>query len=454
MFELQQLAQQLHWDWLGSNLSVESISTDTRTLQSDALFVALVGDRFDGHDYLDSAFKNGAEAAIVHRNTRVDSWPNKSFIFVDDTKHALQQIAKWWRAQLNLSVVAIVGSNGKTTTKEMICSIFKEHFGERFVHATHGNFNNDIGLPLTLLNIRQHHKVSIVEIGMNHSGETSQLAKIAAPNTILINNAQREHQLYLKSVEQVAWEHGDIIKVLPNDGTAILNSEDNFCEYWRSLANHCKVKTFGLNPTCFVNGQLRNDKEEVFINAEINGQQTLYTSVKIPGLHNGMNALAAIAVASSLGVSPEKIHLGLQKFRAVSGRLKVLESIKKGVLIDDSYNANPDSYLAAVDVLKCFEGKTVLVMGDMDEAGEAVQNENVHAEIGMYAKKCGIDSLITIGSNSLQASKAYGPSSQHFESTELLIQYIKDVDSPQAVFLIKGSRFMRMELIVKALTES
>ena len=433
-----------------------SVSTDSRTLEPGALFVALRGEHFDGHDFLAAVRERGAAAAMVDEaGAQAASAVHGGalpVIVVDDTRLALGRLAARWRERFDIPLVAVTGSNGKTTVKEMIAAVLKAQYGEEHILATAGNFNNDIGLPLTLLRLREGHECAVVEIGMNHPGETRELAAIASPTVALINNAQREHQEFMASVEEVAREHGAVFGALRPGGTAVINADDDHAEYWRGIVpGERDVRDFSITHRAAVTGryQLSGFGSDIILDAP-DGDVSF--SVQVPGLHNVRNAVAAAAAATAAGASLQAVALGLSTFSAVKGRLQRMQGAKGAVVIDDTYNANPDSVRAAIDVLAGVgaSGERVLVLGDRGAVGD--QGPAFHAEIGRYAREHGITRLLLAGEATRHTADAFGQGAQHFERVEDLLLAAAGRDAAGNALLVKGSRFMRMERVVDALT--
>ena len=425
----------------GGDARFDGVSTDTRTVRPGELFLALRGERFDGHAFLEQARSAGAVAGVVDRRY------NGRFPFpvaiVEDTRRALGELARHWRNRFSPAVVAITGSNGKTTVKEMLAAILRRNAGEAAVLATAGNLNNDIGLPLTLLRLREAHRWCAIELGMNHRGEIAYLAALARPTVALVNNAQREHLEFMNSVEEVAAENASVYAALPPEGVAVVNADDAQAAFFRQAAGQRNVLDFGLEAAAAVTGQctLHALSSEVRIRLP-DGEAS--ATLAIPGLHNVRNALAAATCAHAAGIGAPAIGEGLTAFRPYVGRLQVKEA-GAATVIDDTYNANPDSVRAAIDVLAGCPGPTVLVLGDMGEVGS--QGAQFHREVGAYARSKGVASLLALGEAAREAVEGFGAGAQHFESVEALLPAIRG-----RTVLVKGSRFMRMERVVAALT--
>ena len=418
------------------------VSTDTRTLRSGDLFVALRGERFDGHAFLGQAKAAGAVAAMVDRNYGGE-FPTPVLV-ADDTKRALGALARGWRVRFAPALIAVTGSNGKTTVKEMLASVLRCHAGDEAVLATAGNLNNDIGLPLTLLRMREKHRWCAIELGMNHRGEIAYLAEIAAPTVALVNNAQREHLEFMNSVDDVAAENASVYDALPAHGVAVVNADDPHAGFFRRAAGSRRVVDFGIDAKSMVTGgySLKALQSEIMVKTP-EGETS--ATLAVPGLHNVRNALAAAACAFAVGINARTIAEGLTAFRPYTGRLQVKRTASGATVIDDSYNANPDSVRAAIDVLASCPAPTVLVLGDMGEVG--TRGAEFHREVGAYAAAKKISQLLAIGEATKHAVESFGPGARHFEKVEELVSNIKG-----ASILVKGSRFMKMERVVSALT--
>jgi len=423
-----------------------SVSTDTRTLGRGALFVALRGERFDGHTFLDAAQKRGAAAAMVDEQSGAAAEKSHlPLLVVADTKVSLGRLAARWRERFDIPLVAVTGSNGKTTVKEMIAAILRAHFGDAQVLATEGNLNNDIGLPLTLLRLGDQHRAAVIEVGMNHPGETATLAAIASPTVALVNNAQREHQEFMKDVAAVAREHAAVFEALRPGGTAVINAEDEFAGYWRGLLAGRRVRDFGVRRSAQVSGR-RTAGSRLEMHAS-EGDASI--ELRADGQHNVLNACAAAACALAAGASLDSVAKGLAAFRPVSGRMQRLASRSGASLIDDSYNANPDSVRAAIDVLAAEPGRKFLLLGDMGEVGE--RGVEFHREIGRYARERGIDRVYATGELCRAAVEAFGEGARHFAGIEDLIAAAQKEVVANTAALVKGSRFMCMERVAQAL---
>ena len=445
----------------GPNVLFSGVTTDSRALKSGELFVALKGERFDGHDFVAQAFDGGAVAAIVadERASAFDGRAGTSLLAVADPLAALGALAAYWRRRFTLPVIAIVGSNGKTTVKEMATAILRKHFGSSQVLATAGNLNNQIGLPLSVLGLRASHRVAALEIGMNHRGETATLAAIAQPTIALINNAQREHQEFMRNVAEVAAEHASLLNVLPDRGVAVINADDSHAGLWRDVVDRrnaegasVSVLDFGLSASAAISARYRAEDWGSIIDVETRAGATT-VELRAPGRHNVSNALAAIAAATAAGVGLDAVRNGLAAFRPVAGRLEAKTGVSGVSIIDDTYNANPDSARAAIAVLAKARGARWLVLGDMGEVGDA--GPSFHREIGEYAHTAGIERLFAVGVLTTHSVAAFGANARHYDEVDSLIAALRnELASEQATsttLLIKGSRFMRMERVVAAL---
>ncbi len=434
---------------VGANVRFLRVTTDSRDLHAGDLFVALKGERFDGHDFVPAALARGAAAALVatDRAAALDG----PLIAVADPMAALGSLAAHWRAQFHLPLTVVVGSNGKTTVKEMLAGILRAQFGTGAVLATEGNLNNAIGLPLTLLRLSPAHRAAVIELGMNHRGETRELAEIARPGIVVVNNAQREHQEFMAGVAEVAAEHADAIAALASGGVAVINAEDQYADLWRAVARSAGARTltFGLDPRADVHARaaLRPDGCDIDLTSP-KGDARI--ALAVPGRHMACNALAATAAALAAGAALPAVVAGLSAFRPVRGRLVALRTASGALVLDDTYNANPDSMRAAIDVLCAAPGTRVLVMGDMGEVGTA--GPAFHREIGVYARERGIARLFATGELARESVAAFGPGAKHFEAIDTLAEQLaRDADAGVSM-LVKGSRFMRMERVVAALT--
>lgn len=444
--------------------SISQVGTDSRQLTVGELFVALKGDRFDAHGFLNTVSEGGASAALISEKSSCPA--SLPAVYVQDTRKGLGELAGAWRAQFSLPLAVVTGSNGKTTVKEMIAAIFREAVGQPQLLVTEGNFNNDIGLPLTLLRLRPEHRLAVIELGMNHPGETAALAAIAQPTIALINNAQREHQEFMETVDAVANEHADALRSLRADGVAVFPANTPYTSLWKAACGsraYIEFEWFNQVPPAksssnsVVEGFALDDAK-IEIRTPLGSIQVQLNTL---GEHNCRNALAACAVAVAAQIPLLHIKAGLEKFAPVSGRMQRITLMHDVDLINDTYNANPDSVVAAVDALARFSGQRYLVLGDMGEVG--ARGPTFHQELGEYAAKHGIEHFMTIGKLTEVAHKAYrhkksDGDAHHFGDIEQLsaqlLQDLQQIDPQRnegVRILVKGSRFMRMERVVDAL---
>lgn len=432
----------------GEPVLCQRVTTDSRQVQAGDLYIALRGETFNGHDFAQAALNAGAAAVMVDQTSGLNLTPS---VEVKDTRIALGRLAAEWRTRLPVKLIAITGSSGKTTVKDMLANILRAEAGADQVWATQGNLNNDIGMPLTLLGLNAHHQYAVIEMGMNHAGEIGYLVELAQPDMVLINNAGCAHVGMLGSVLEVAKAKGEIILGAPPHAQVILNADDAYTELWRSFAASREVLLFSghLNASTPVHLLSYSEQAEhslvhvAFPNGELNFRLPLL------GQHNVMNALASLTVAYALGVSKTAMCAGLESVQAAKARLQSKPGKQGARLWDDSYNANPESTRAAIDVLAAAQGIRILIMGDMGELG--AMSGHAHAEIGRYAKTKGIDMLFALGAATSDTVKAFGAAGQHFDDAKSLVQAVLAQLNPQTCVLIKGSRFMRMERVVQQL---
>jgi UDP-N-acetylmuramoyl-tripeptide--D-alanyl-D-alanine ligase len=423
---------------------IDSVSTDSRTAGPGCVFFALRGDRFDAHDFVADVVARGARAVVVERRLETDV----AQLVVADARQALGYAAAAWRARFNLPVIAVAGSNGKTTVTQMIASILAEAFGAERRLATRGNLNNEIGVPLMLFELSTRQRAAVLELGMNHIGEIAWLAQLAQPTVALVNNAQREHQEFLGSVEATARENGAVIAALPPAGVAAFPADDGCAGIWRELAGTRRVLDFARDGAAAVTAQyeLRADGSALSIAVPAG---VIEVDLRVAGEHNVHNALAATAATLALSVPMAAIRRGLEAFGPVAGR-GVTTRLRNGcTLIDDTYNANPDSVCAAIDQLVRCPNPRVLVLGDMGEVGE--QGPEFHREVGAYARQAGVDVLLCLGDATRETVAAFGGRANHCADIDALIAAAHAAATSSATLLVKGSRFMRMERVVNAL---
>jgi UDP-N-acetylmuramoyl-tripeptide--D-alanyl-D-alanine ligase len=411
---LHELAQALNAEAVGADVTISAIVTDSRKIVPGCLFVALKGPRYDGHHFAAKALEQGAAAVMVAAGAQLAI---NSALVVDDTLQALGRLAAWHRARMPARIAAITGSNGKTTVKEMLAAILAVDTGTAGVLATEGNLNNDIGMPLTLLRLTPEHRFAAIEMGMNHPGEIAYLTQIARPDVALVNNALRAHLEGLGSVESIARAKGEIYAGLKEDGIAIVNADDAHAGLWRGLAGSHPVMSFGLSEQADV--RIRSTAGALLLQTPVG---PIEAELQVPGEHNRRNAAAAATLALALGVD---------------------------AAIDDSYNANPDSVRAAIDVLAQARGRRILVLGDMGEVGN--EGPAFHTEAGAYARAHGIHSLHAVGDATTEAVVAFGDGAHHYADHAAVAAALRPLLDADTTVLVKGSRFMHMERVAEAL---
>lgn len=446
--KLSEVAALLGVPWVGTDAAVLRITTDSRTLRPGDLFIALRGDKFDGGAFAAKALQQGAAGVVLDHAQAPEIG---AAIRVDDTRLALGRLAACWRQRFPIPVVAITGSNGKTTVKEMLAAILREEAGfDELVLHTEGNLNNDIGLPLMLLRLRETHQFAVLEMGMNHAGEIDYLTRLARPDVAVVNNALTAHIGYLGSVEAIARAKGEIFNGLTDAGIAVFNADDGHAWMWREANAHRSIIDFGLREPAVVRGQFLpslygSTLTIVLPNAE------LRIDLQVPGEHNVMNALAAATAAFVLDVSHQSIVAGLSGFGGIKGRLQKKPALHGSTFIDDTYNANPDSVKAALAVLAQQAGKKVLVLGDMGELGHDAAA--MHAEIGLAARQAGVDRLLALGELTKESVAAFGAGAMYFERIQELLAELENELTDDTTVLVKGSRYMQMERVVQSFVE-
>jgi UDP-N-acetylmuramoyl-tripeptide--D-alanyl-D-alanine ligase len=445
MMSLWEVAHLLGGEFRGKDAHFAAVSTDSRQLLAGELFIALQGVNFDGHGFVAAAQERGACGALVERFLNVDL-PQ---IQLADTRLALGRLGAIWRARFQGPLIALTGSNGKTTVKEMIAAILR---CRAQVLATQGNLNNDIGVPLTLLRLNAEYAYAVVEMGANHLGEINYLTQLARPDVALVNNAGPAHLEGFGSLDGVAKGKGEIFQGLPPCGIAIINRDDPYADYWSSLANGRRIIDFALDRPAQVKGQVIDGNRNRF--QLMTGDQAVAIDLPLPGLHNLRNALAAAAASLAVGANLEDIRRGLEGSQGIAGRLQQLPGPNGSTLINDAYNANPASLGVALSVVSTYPGVKWLVLGDMAELGS--QDAQMHAQAGEQARLAGFHRLYTLGKHSLQATLAFGEGSVHCETAEALIQTLAEAlreTNERAILLIKGSRRMHMECVIQGLIE-
>jgi UDP-N-acetylmuramoyl-tripeptide--D-alanyl-D-alanine ligase len=442
LMQLADVARALGASDVASDIEFTGVSTDTRTLKAGDLFVALKGENFDGHEYLARAAAQGAVAALVERTVAGVTLPQ---VIVGDTRLAFGRIGSLWRQRFNIPTLALTGSNGKTTVKEMLRSILVAHTGnDDDVLATEGNLNNDIGVPQMLLRLRPRHRYAVFELGMNHLGEIDYLTRLVQPDVAMVIMAGTAHIGELGSREAIAQAKGEIYGALKPEGIAVINMHDRFGNLWRSHAHAHRVVGFGVSPDDDVVGTF--GLEALVIARQ---GQKVTVRLRVPGEHNQSNALAAAAGACALGIPLETIRRGLEKFSGIAGRLRTFTGHNSATIIDDTYNANPDSVKAAIRVLAARKPPRYLVLGDMGELGK--DSAEMHREVGEFARTSGIEKVFALGDMSRETVAAFGADAALFSTVDDLVSSLQPMLGPQATALVKGSRFMKMERVVEKL---
>jgi UDP-N-acetylmuramoyl-tripeptide--D-alanyl-D-alanine ligase len=438
---LSQIARVMDGELIGDDAVVRGVSTDSRSIARGQLFIALVGPNFNGHDFIAHAEQRGAVGVVVSEETKT----SLNRIVVNDTKLALGQLANAWRGQFDIPLIAVTGSNGKTTVKEMMASILGT---TKTTLATQGNLNNDIGMPLTLLRLTNVHQAAVIEMGANHPGEIDYLSKLAKPNVAVITNAGPAHLEGFGSIEGVARAKGEIYAGLDSAGTAIINADDHYADYWRSLCQHLKVMTFGLSADADVSAKYQTSITHTELDM---ATPAGHIQVRLPllGIHNVMNALAATAACLAAGVANLAIKQGLEKLQNVAGRLQLKKGKAGSRIIDDTYNANPASLRAALEVLHDLPGRHYLAIGDMGELGSDA--EQLHRDAGKQARDTGVSRVYAIGKYAKYIAQSFGKDGQEYLDHLTMASAINDSLSSDVTLLVKGSRLMQMEKVVNAL---
>jgi len=430
----------------GADVRFSSVSIDTRNIVPGDLFIAIKGENFDANDFVADAERLGAAAVVVQRNVAIQL----SNVVVGDTRHALGQLAAEWRKRSRVPVVGITGSNGKTTVKEMVAAVLNEIDNVLF---TRDNLNNEIGVPLTLLKLQDQNNYAVIEMGANHAGEIAYTSGLAVPDVAVITNAGAAHLEGFGSLEGVARAKGELITGLSDNGVAVLNADDKFIEIWRAMAAAKRVITFGLTDDADIGA---SDIQFVWTNAGFKnrfmlnyGQTSGEIYLNLAGRHNVYNALAASAACFALGVEFEDIRTGLLKLDSVPGRMQPIMGLGGALLIDDTYNANPTSFDAAIRVLSELKGQRHVILGAFAELGES--SADLHADVGRQAKIAGVKSLYATGLDAIKAVEAFGQGGLYFESQDELIRQSKSLLQDDAIVLVKGSRSQHMERVIDAL---
>ncbi len=463
MMRISQAAHALGARFSGNDAEFGGVSTDTRSIKPGDLFVALKGERYDGHAFVARAAAAGAAAALVEEaGLRIEDRGLSAqipLLVVDSTLKALGKLASYWRRQFEIPLVALTGSNGKTTVKEMLAAILREACKgtqsaildpQSCVLATRGNLNNHIGVPLTLLELRRAHRYAVVEMGMNHTGEIDYITRLAEPDVALINNVGVAHIENLGSVAAIARAKGEIFAGLKPNGVAVFSADEDYAPLWRELAAGRRQLEFALVAQAPITAtyRMRRLDSEIVLRTPLGAASAV---VAAPGLHNVKNALAASAAATALAVPVAIVASGLARFDGVKGRLELRRGVHGATLIDDTYNANPDSVRAAIAVLAQAAAKKLLVLGDMGELGRDAAV--MHSDVGTFARDAGIDRMFTLGQMSAHAAHAFGAGARHFTRIEDLLAEIENLLAPDLTLLVKGSRFMQMERVVRSFAD-
>ena len=448
--DLHFICQALHLPLPQVNHTVQRIVTDSRDIRSGDVFVALAGERFDAHDFVPDVLAKGALAVVV---SRADCVGLAGTLAVADTLQALQDLAHAWRKHINPLVFGVTGSSGKTTVKEMLATVLRHRFGAEAVLATAGNFNNHIGLPLTLLQLTAQHRYAVIEMGMNHFGELAVLTRIAEPDVALVNNALRAHVgCGFNGVSDIAQAKSEIYQGLNETGWAWIPAEDAQIAVFQAATQGMNQHSFGIQQ-----GEIHAENVVLHpLSCEFDlvwGEQRATVQLPVAGKHNVHNAVAAAALAQRAGLSLSEVAAGLAGFANIKGRLQIKTGLQGATILDDTYNANPDSMKAALDVLAQLPAPRIFVMGDIGELGED-ESPAMHAEVGSYAREKGIEQAYFVGDFSASAAEAFGEQGLWFADKDPLIQVLCHELPPHANVLVKGSRFMKMEQVVEALTAS
>jgi UDP-N-acetylmuramoyl-tripeptide--D-alanyl-D-alanine ligase len=446
LMQLNEINTIVGGELLGANVPINKISIDTRTLQSGDLYIAIKGENFDGNDFVAQAEAAGAAAVLLGEeiNTVVPK------LVVKDTRTALADLARAARQKSALPVCGITGSNGKTTVKEMIATILAVNAE---VLSTQGNFNNDIGVPLTLLRLEQKHQYVVVEMGANHPGEIRYTGRIAKPDVAVITNVGEAHIEGFGDIAGVAKAKSELIQSLGENGIAILNADDDFFEFWQNISGNRKVISFGLSENADISASDINSRIE---DKQFITEFTLRTTdddvamrTSLAGKHNVVNALAAAAACIAMGVSLKQIQQGLAKVKPVAGRLEPLLGGKGNIIINDSYNANPSSLKVALDVLKLCAGESWVVLGAFAELGKA--SNKIHAELGGLIKSSNVVRLLAVGSDAESTANTFGKGALFFQTQSALIETLLNEITGKETLLVKGSRAQQMEKVTEAL---
>lgn len=440
---LRDIAEQLNAELHGTDALMTGSKIDSRKIEQGDLFIALPGKNTDGHDYIEQARLAGACGALVNRHIP-DELPQ---IVVADVVKAYGQIARFCREKSQARIVAVTGSNGKTTLKEMIASILGQ-CGR--VLATAGNLNNELGVPLTLTRLNENYDFAVIEMGANHAGEIANLVAMAEPDVAVINNVGAAHLEGFGSLQGVAEAKGEIFSGLKAEGMGVINMDMPYLDTWKHILGARQYKSFGL--------QQPADITALDLQLSVTGSHFMvrldgvchFISLPLPGIHNVSNALAAIAVCSALDIAPEAIVKGLAAIKSVPHRLQLRQAVNNSLVLDDTYNANPGSFSQALQTLMQFPGAHWLVLGDFGELGP--ESATIHQQLGRDARAAGVQKLFTVGQQSQLAAVAFGDNAKHFNDKSQLEAELKNTLNKDVACLIKGSRFMKLDLLADALS--
>lgn len=445
--KLSELISPLDAKLIGADAQFDSVSIDTRAIKPGEFYIALKGENFDGHDFIADAEEKGAMAVLAESPVTTKKIP---VLQVKDTLIALGKLAAWHRAKFSIPVIGLTGSCGKTTVKEMMRSILAER---HCVLANQGTLNNHIGVPLTLLKLTQEHQFAVIEMGANHPGEIAYLTQIVKPTVAFINNIAAVHLEGFKTLEGVAHAKAEIFSGLDKDGCALINADDHYANWLQTQTDNRRIVHFGLkNTTSEYNARnvmLDETGHATFILHTPQGETEIHLSVY--GEHNVLNAVAAATAAQQVGASLQEIKAGLEKMESVSGRMTLREGIHGARIFDDSYNANPTSVKAALDTLAKYSGERIIILGDMGELGP--EAENFHRDIGLYAKKTGVQQLFAIGKLMRHAVDAFGKGAYHFADHDSLSNAVKEILNANTTVLVKGSKSAKMGKVVEKIIQ-
>ncbi len=418
------------------------VEIDSRKDCKNKLFIAINGDNFDGHEFVDVAYSQGASIALVERE--LDSKIPQ--VVVEDSKRAMGDLAKYWRKEVNPTLIAITGSNGKTTVKEMLGKILSL---QAKTVITQGNFNNEIGVPLSIFNLTRNDCYAVIEMGANHESEIKELVEIAEPDIVFVNNAREAHVEGFGSLQGVIHAKGEMYQYSGKTATSVFNLDEEAVHYWQSVSNSDRCLTFSLSSNADIKGSFDNTNDGMKLNAEYK-KEICSCEINVFGVHNASNALAAITLSLACGIGLSKAMQGLNGFAGVKGRLQFVDGLNQSKIIDDSYNANPDSLEAALDVTCSLPGVAWLALGDMAELGEL--SEEMHKSAVIKAKEKGISECFAIGEYSCRSVSVFGSKGYCFKAHAEMADLLSKRLAPEINLLIKGSRSARMDKLVSALT--